>query len=669
MGVTGLLGLLKSIQKPCNLKEFKGQTIGVDAYGWLHRGAVACAMELALGKPTTKFVDFAMHRVRMLLHFGVKPYIVFDGDRLPSKAATEASRADRRQKSTTAGLELLRVGKVSMAYQELQKAVDVTPMMARMLIDELRMMRVDYVVAPYEADSQLAYLESKGFIDAIVSEDSDLLVFGARCLLTKLDQYGECVMVRQADFSSCREVNLGGWTPVEFRRMAILSGCDYLEGIHRMGLKTAYRLVRKYKTVDRIIRGAQLEAKLRIPPRYLEDFRQAEMTFLYQYVFCPEVQQLVNLTTPDTKGQLDGVTYIGAFIEPEVAQQVARGDLDPMSKRPIVVPQQSRHGHKTPVALKHSKSLDSGSAKSIDSFFAPQRRTPLAELDPNSFTPSPSQQRLLHDQANGQSWSTDQAPSQIRSMPNRVPGPNPVKRQRLCSESSDPASLGGQVERSRFFFTSTEPCPSMRPAGSKKRIKKQEADFHIWSDDSVDDAMAKLVDTQQAKDPGELQKRRNGSEAPGSNEKAAENTKKTKPDDLEGNEGSSRLPPLSPGDEVGVSREDHVGETSVTQCGNLEIKCSPMRPTKRSANVPEVPTPFSASLQAEARALRENTNLQTFEYPANLHTPKKATRPKGSEDCLVPESEVGESSEGGSPRVVNTPPVTRTLDLTRFAFA
>lgn len=51
---TGLLPLLKSIQKPCNLKQFAGQTIGVDAYGWLHRGTVACAVELATGKPTSK---------------------------------------------------------------------------------------------------------------------------------------------------------------------------------------------------------------------------------------------------------------------------------------------------------------------------------------------------------------------------------------------------------------------------------------------------------------------------------------------------------------------------------------------------------------------------------------------------------------------------------------
>jgi exonuclease 1 len=55
MQLVGLHGFLKSIQKPCNLKKFSGQTIGVDAYGWLHRGTVACAMDLVLGRPTAKY--------------------------------------------------------------------------------------------------------------------------------------------------------------------------------------------------------------------------------------------------------------------------------------------------------------------------------------------------------------------------------------------------------------------------------------------------------------------------------------------------------------------------------------------------------------------------------------------------------------------------------------
>lgn len=53
----GLLPLLKSIQKPTELKKFSGEVLGVDAYGWLHRGAVSCAIELAQGKPTSRSVN------------------------------------------------------------------------------------------------------------------------------------------------------------------------------------------------------------------------------------------------------------------------------------------------------------------------------------------------------------------------------------------------------------------------------------------------------------------------------------------------------------------------------------------------------------------------------------------------------------------------------------
>ena len=53
--LTGLLPLLKSIQKPTELKKFAGKTLAVDAYVWLHRGAIACAVALAQGKPTRKY--------------------------------------------------------------------------------------------------------------------------------------------------------------------------------------------------------------------------------------------------------------------------------------------------------------------------------------------------------------------------------------------------------------------------------------------------------------------------------------------------------------------------------------------------------------------------------------------------------------------------------------
>lgn len=39
---------------------------------------------------------------------------------------------------------------------------------------------MDCVVAPYEADAQLAFLNKSGIAQAVITEDSDLLAFGCK---------------------------------------------------------------------------------------------------------------------------------------------------------------------------------------------------------------------------------------------------------------------------------------------------------------------------------------------------------------------------------------------------------------------------------------------------------------------------------------------------------
>ncbi|CAD7958550.1 unnamed protein product [Amoebophrya sp. A120] len=48
MGIKGLLPLLHSVQEDKHIREFEGQTAGIDGYVWLHRAAYSFATELAL---------------------------------------------------------------------------------------------------------------------------------------------------------------------------------------------------------------------------------------------------------------------------------------------------------------------------------------------------------------------------------------------------------------------------------------------------------------------------------------------------------------------------------------------------------------------------------------------------------------------------------------------
>uniref|UniRef100_V5EJU3 Exonuclease n=1 Tax=Kalmanozyma brasiliensis (strain GHG001) TaxID=1365824 RepID=V5EJU3_KALBG len=336
MGIQGLLPLLKDIQKPVHVSSYAGKTLGVDAYVWLHRGAYGCAREIVLGDPTPRYIAHALSRIRMLQHFGVKPYLVFDGDKLPAKRGTEDDREQRRSDNLQKAKELEQEGKMQQARDVYGKCVDITPEMAYQLIKVLKDESVPYVVAPYEADAQLAYLEAEGIIDGVVTEDSDLLVFGCKTVLFKLDQAGNAVEMLQERFWTNRAIALSGWTTVEFRQMAILSGCDYLPSIVGMGLKNAHRLLRRYKTVDKVLQAVRLEGKMRIPPTYSREFRKAELTFVHQRVFDPRSKKLVTLTPLPDGTHDDMLPFIGAAMDDHVARGVAEGIVDPISRTPIV---------------------------------------------------------------------------------------------------------------------------------------------------------------------------------------------------------------------------------------------------------------------------------------------------------------------------------------------
>ena len=64
------------------------------------------------------------------------------------------------------------------------------------------------IVAPYEADAQLGYLSKINYIDAVIAEDSDMLVFGAQVVLMKLDNTGNFEQLKLKDLGSVRVDNI-----------------------------------------------------------------------------------------------------------------------------------------------------------------------------------------------------------------------------------------------------------------------------------------------------------------------------------------------------------------------------------------------------------------------------------------------------------------------------
>lgn len=65
---------------------------------------------------------------------------------------------------------------------------------------------MECIVAPYEADAQLAYLQKEGIVDLVITEDSDLLVFGCQRVLYKFDDSGKGKLIELQDLGKANNV-------------------------------------------------------------------------------------------------------------------------------------------------------------------------------------------------------------------------------------------------------------------------------------------------------------------------------------------------------------------------------------------------------------------------------------------------------------------------------
>ncbi|KAM6165159.1 exonuclease 1 [Erethizon dorsatum] len=331
MGIQGLLQFIKEASEPIHVRRYKGQVVAVDTYCWLHKGAIACAEKLAKGEPTDKYVGFCMKFVNMLLSHGIKPILVFDGCTLPSKKEVERSRRERRQSNLLKGKQLLREGKVSEARECFTRCVNITHAMAHKVIKAARALGVDCLVAPYEADAQLAYLNKAGIVQAIITEDSDLLAFGCKKVILKMDQFGNGLEIDQTRLGMCRQLG-DVFTEEKFRYMCILSGCDYLSSLRGIGLAKACKVLRLANNPDivKVIKkiGHYLKMNITVPEDYIKGFIRANNTFLYQLVFDPIKRKLVPLNAYEDDIDPETLTYAGQYIDDSIALQIALGNKD-----------------------------------------------------------------------------------------------------------------------------------------------------------------------------------------------------------------------------------------------------------------------------------------------------------------------------------------------------
>jgi len=355
MGIDGLLKALEPFAVDMHINKFAGQKVAVDAYCWLHKATYGCSVELCTNVPTTKYVTYCMEKVTMMRFFNVHPVLVFDGDSLPLKRAENDIRKRKREENLAKGKakwqasEQCGKAEIETIREEARKyfrgAAKVTTQMAYELIKECKKQGVEFVVAPYEADAQLAYMARMGDVAAVVSEDSDILTYGAPVVLYKMDSCGdrgECKCIRLNDVLGHKKGNVD-FTNVDhctFVKVCILAGCDYLNSMPGFGFKKALAEINKFKTVERMFNVLSYGVKKqRLPDNYQRDFERAFLTFRHHFVYCKAAEAVIHsfpLSEPASSPKATAPTCIPETPSP-AAQPSHRDviDLDTDSHRDV----------------------------------------------------------------------------------------------------------------------------------------------------------------------------------------------------------------------------------------------------------------------------------------------------------------------------------------------
>lgn len=282
--------------------------------------------------------------------------LVFDGSNFVMKEEIEKIRKETRNKLKQQANQMIQEQKQEVTDKILQ-STDITPEMVYCLKNslykiydkEIQLKKLEILVSPYEADSQMAYLCISKYVDVIITEDSDLLVFGTPKVFFKMDQELNGYLIQKQNILNTSELKMQHWNFDQFIMMCILAGCDYLLSLPGYGIKKSYNLINDSKNIRESILGLVKQAN----EHFLLKFQKAFLTFKYSRVFCPVKQEMVlmnqlpllkkdsnfsfELQSLDTCLQIDHkLSFLGQHIgDKNILLKLVRCELEPDSFKPF----------------------------------------------------------------------------------------------------------------------------------------------------------------------------------------------------------------------------------------------------------------------------------------------------------------------------------------------
>lgn len=160
---------------------------------------------------------------------------------------------------------------------------------------------IPFFLAPLEAETSCADLCIRGKVDAVLTEDTDVLAYGCPIFLSKINTTTDtCVEIRYENILESLSL-----TSEQFLDLCIMCGCDYNKNIPKIGPVNALKLLQLHKSIEGIEKAKGIDVSILNHIRTRELFRgYKKLEVEVPYCGIPEVE-IVTQFIEDKKIKID----------------------------------------------------------------------------------------------------------------------------------------------------------------------------------------------------------------------------------------------------------------------------------------------------------------------------------------------------------------------------
>ncbi|WP_406661595.1 flap endonuclease-1 [Methanolobus sp. ZRKC3] len=272
-------------KNPITYEELSGKVIAIDAYNTIYQFLSAIRqrdgslLTDSSGNPTSHLTGL-FSRTSKLREAGIKPVYIFDGKPPEMKRETLEKRKECKEDAA----RKYEVAKEEGNIEDMKKFAQGTSRITPQILEEskklLDLMGIPYIQAESEAEAQAAFMTTRGDAHFVGSQDYDTFLFGAEDVVRNLGSTGKKKVPGKKEYvvKTSEHISLtDSLEQLELSReqlidVAICIGTDFNEGIHRVGAKTALKLIHKHKDINTIIKEEDKDIRSCVPVEEIREF-------------------------------------------------------------------------------------------------------------------------------------------------------------------------------------------------------------------------------------------------------------------------------------------------------------------------------------------------------------------------------------------------------------